>query len=101
MGKFEQYTNNIFGGKTPIEFTFRGAKDLISKYESLSGDRLKENWHYCIREHKRPNGKVEKLLVKVSLTEDSWATLGALTNCTRDVKLPKFNEVYGQRKVIR
>ena len=101
MGKFEQYTGNIFRGATPIEFTFRGTKDLISKYENLTGDTLKEDWHYCIREHKRPNGSIDKLLVKISLKEDSWFTLGVITNYAKDLKLPKFNDFYSQRKVIR
>ena len=99
MGNFEQFTNNI--AMTPIEFTFRGTKDLISKFEALSGEKLKDGWHYCIRDHKSPNGSVHKLLVKISVEEDSWFTLGVITNYSKDLKLPKFDEFYSQRKVYR
>ena len=98
MTKFEQFVGSAFDGKTPIEFTFRGAKDLVTKYEALTGEKLANGWKYCIREIKRPTGETVKFLLKASVDEDSWYTLGTLTNCKTRINLPDFLEVFRKAK---
>ena len=98
MGKFEQVILNMFSGEIPIEFTFRSAKDLISKYEASSKDALEDGWEYCIRERTKPNGDKETLLVKINVEDDVWSTVGIIHNAPKNLKLPNFNTLYSKRK---
>ena len=96
MGTFTQYNPNALWGEVQFSFNFKTTRGLIQGYEKHIGKKLESGWQYCIKEM----GDFSYLM-KFSLKEDSWIVLGYIKGYPKEIKLPKFEELFKKRRVIR
>ena len=89
---FKEYIDLIFESNPSYEFTFNDTTSLIQNVEQRLG-KLPTDFIYCI--HKRNNNVS---LMKFSRARDEWYTLGSIDEYEDTIDLPKFIELFKNRK---